>query len=127
MKHNYQRGTIYEASGSFYVRYRTPDGRKSHWLCDKKDDAVHNSTTAPVVKELADPHMVEMRKKRQTSGSDGVVANWGDVYLKTVTAHLKPSTVEGYRQIWDNTSKSISQIAHLLTTKRWTATGCSPT
>lgn len=80
------------------MRYRTADGRKSEWLCDK--DEAHFSTDAPAVKELADAAMVEVRKKRPTNGSDGVVAYWEDVYLPTVTKHLKPSTVEGYRQIW---------------------------
>ena len=44
MKSNYQRGTIYEASGSFFVRYfASVDGvkqRVSHKLCDRDEEHI---------------------------------------------------------------------------------------
>jgi hypothetical protein len=49
MKNNYQRGTIGEASGCFFVRYFAGiDGvkqRVSHKLCDRDEE--HYTTTAP--------------------------------------------------------------------------------
>lgn len=98
MRKHYQRGTIYEASGSFYVRWRTPDGRKSQWLCDK--DADHLSTDSPAVKDLAAVAMAEVRKKKSTDGKPTIVAYWEDTYLPFKSRHLKPSTVDGYKQIW---------------------------
>jgi hypothetical protein len=56
MKTHYQRGTIYEASGSFFVRYAANiDGvkqRVSHKLCDRDEE--HYSTDCDKVLELRD-------------------------------------------------------------------------
>ena len=64
MKNNYQRGTIYEASGSFFVRYfaNLGDGKKrvSHKLCDR--DETHYSITCPAILALRDEHMVTTRR-----------------------------------------------------------------
>ena len=66
MKSSYQRGTIYEASGSFFVRYfANIDGvkqRVSHRLCDRDD--THYSTTCDAVLTLRDEHMVTTRKPK---------------------------------------------------------------
>ena len=60
MRNNYQRGTIYEASSSFFVRYfATVDGvkkRVSHKLCDRDEN--HYSITCEPVLALRDEHMV---------------------------------------------------------------------
>jgi hypothetical protein len=64
MRSHYQRGTIYEASGSSFVRYSVSiDGVKqcvSHKLCDR--DETHYSTTCYVVLALRDEHMVTTRR-----------------------------------------------------------------
>jgi integrase len=104
MKNNYQRGTIYEASGSFFVRYSTTvDGvpkRVSHKLCDR--DETHYSDTCAAVLALRDEHMVTTRRpKPQPSAAPLISDYWVDVYLPTVKAGLKPSTVSGYQQIWE--------------------------
>ncbi len=104
MKNNYQRGTIYEASNSFFVRYSAiVDGvkkRVSHKLCDR--DAEHNSTTCPAVLALRDEHMVAVRKTKPQPTTKGTIADyWENDYLPTIKTGLKPSTVDGYRQIWD--------------------------
>ena len=103
MKSNYQRGTIYEASGSFFVRYfASVDAvkqRVSHKLCDR--DAEHNSTTCDAVLAKRDEHMVAFRRPKPQATTETLITDyWEQVYLPTVTAGLKPSTVAGYQQIW---------------------------
>ena len=104
MKSKYQRGTIYEASNSFFVRYSdTVDGvkkRVSHKLCDR--DADHYSITCPAVLALRDEHMVTIRRPRPTTTTDTLITDyWEQTYLPTVKAGLKPSTVDGYVQVWE--------------------------
>ena len=104
MKNNYQRGTIYEASNSFFVRYfAMVDGEKkrvSHKLCDH--DAEHDSITCPAVLALRDEHMVTVRRpKPQATSTPPITDYWADEYLPTIKAGLKPSTVDGYEDIWE--------------------------
>jgi integrase len=104
MRTNYQRGTIYEASGSFFVRYSaTDDGvkkRVSHKLCDR--DAEHDSTTCPAVLALRDEHMVAFRRPKPQPTAEKFISDyWTQEYLPTVKAGLKPSTVDGYEDIWE--------------------------
>jgi integrase len=104
MKNNYQRGTIYTASASFFVRYFADiDGvkqRVSHKLCDRDEE--HYSITAPSVLALRDEHMVATRKPKPQPTTDPLITGyWEEVYLPTVKRGLKPSTVAGYQQIWD--------------------------
>ncbi len=103
MKSNYQRGTIYEASNSFFVRYSVNvDGvkkRVSHKLCDR--DAEHDSTTCPAVLALRDELMVTTRRPVPQPTNEVLIPEyWEKTYLPTVKAGLKPSTVDGYEQIW---------------------------
>jgi integrase len=103
MKSNYQRGTIYEASGSFFVRYfASVDGvkqRVSHKLCDRDEE--HYSTDCDPVLAKRDEHMVTTRRPVPQPTTDVLISDyWEQVYLPTVKAGLKPSTVDGYEQIW---------------------------
>jgi integrase len=104
MKSNYQRGTIYEASNSFFVRYfDNVDGvkkRVSHKLCDRDQD--HYSITCPAVLTLRDEHMVTVRKPKPQTSDPLITDYWQDTYLPTVKAGLKPSTVAGYTEVWEN-------------------------
>lgn len=107
MKSTYQHGTIYEASNSFFVRYfiKDVDGvkkRVSHKLCDR--DTEHDSTTCPAVLALRDEHMVAARKPKPKPNTTGTLISdyWAGDYLTAVKAGLKPSTVAGYQEIWDN-------------------------
>jgi hypothetical protein len=62
MKKHFQDGTIYEASGSFFVRYfASIDGvrkRVSHKLCDR--DETHISIDCELVLALRAEHMVTL-------------------------------------------------------------------
>ena len=103
MKNNYQRGMIYEASGSVFVRYfaNLGDGKKrvSHKLCDR--DETHYSITCPAVLALRDEHMVTTRRPTpQPTLAPLITEYWEHTYLPTVEQGLKPSTVAGYQQIW---------------------------
>jgi integrase len=103
MRSSYQRGTIYEASGTFYVQYfATVDGvkkRVSHKLCDR--DETHYSITCDGVLALRDEHMVTVRRPKPQPSTDTLISDyWQNTYVPTVKAGLKPSTVDGYEQIW---------------------------
>lgn len=100
MRSNYQRGTIYEASNSFFVRYFDEGKRVSHKLCDR--DVVHHSTTCAAVLALRDEHMVTVRRPKPEPTTETLIADyWEQVYLPTVKNGLKPSTVAGYEDIWE--------------------------
>lgn len=103
MKTKRQQGTIYEASGSFFVRYSTiVDGEKkrvSHKLCDR--DETHYNIDCDAVLNLRDEFMVTTRKPKPQPTTDTLIIDyWEQTYLKTVKQGLKPSTVAGYKQIW---------------------------
>jgi hypothetical protein len=103
VKSNYQCGTIYEASGSFFVRYSaTIDGVKqgvSHKLCDR--DETHYSIDCGAVLALRDEHMVTTRKPKPQPTTEHLITDYREqVYLPTVKSGLRASTVDGYEQIW---------------------------
>jgi integrase len=115
----HQRGSIVEKSGAFYVVYRTTvDGERKqvwHHLCERNRNTGHGSKSAPAVRELAEDFM------RGINGSDGgqpeadltVVRFWDDTFLKFLEEkdangkflNFKPSTVQGYKQIWNKNLK----------------------
>jgi len=112
------RGYIYEASGSFYVRYCTgmtvsAKGKpmpvlKSHKLCEKNDKFY--STKAKAVRLLRDEFMLTVNGGQPNRvGEDMKVALFWEKqflpYCKAVLQltgrpRMKPSTVRGYEQIW---------------------------
>jgi integrase len=105
-KPRHQDGVLYESSGAFYVRYwASSDGvreRVSHRLCFKDDK--HYSLTCKPVKDLRDEHMATVNAdvEERANVQDVLVSDyWTNTYLPFVTANLKPSTVAGYKQIWD--------------------------
>jgi len=105
-KPRHQDGVLYESSGAFYVRhFDTVDGvrkRVSHRLCFKDDK--HYSLTCKAVKDLRDEHMaiVNAEVEDRANVQDMLIADyWTNTYLPFVTANLKPSTVAGYEQIWN--------------------------
>jgi integrase len=105
MKTN-QRGIIYEASKSFYVRYfETRNGKRvrvSKKLCDF-DQKKYYSADCPEVKYLRDQHMLAVNKPTTTASADPLITDfWREVYVPFMADdNLKPSTRGGYQQIWD--------------------------
>ncbi len=118
------KGTIYEYSGSFYVRYSAgmtlsqKSGKprpiqKTHKLCEKNDKFY--STKAAAVKRKRDEFMLTVSPRQQPRGEDMSVATfWEQRYLPyckevlqlTGRPRKKPSTIRGYQQIWTQHLKS---------------------
>jgi len=103
----YQNGHIYEASGSFFVRYGVTEivegkparVQRSYRLCVKDDK--HHSKTCKAVKSLAADHMKEVNAQAAPVNHQTVVDFWDKVYLPFAEENLRHSTVHGYKQIWE--------------------------
>jgi integrase len=111
----YQRGYIYEAFGAFHVRYRLEeivDGKlarkqRSHRLCPK--DKNHPSASHKSVRRLCDEFMatVNTQVPGQPEPTAPTIAGfWELTYLPFIESNLKPSTVHGYKQIWNQHLKN---------------------
>src|SRR5437016_3690757 len=111
----YQRGYIYEAFGAFHVRYRAEEivegklarVQRSHRLCTK--DKQHPSASSKSVRRLCDKFMATVNASvpGKPQEADLTIAGfWELTYWPFVQEHLKPSTVYGYKQNWDNHLKA---------------------
>lgn len=118
------QGTIYESSGSFYVRYSvgmtvSKNGKprpvqKSHRLCEKNDK--YYSSKARAVKLLRDAFMITVNTRQAHAVREdmSIAAFWENRYLPyckeilqlTGRPRKKPSTIRGYEQIWRQHLKS---------------------
>lgn len=97
MRH--QRGYVYEASGSFFVRYYSSGAQRSHRLCSK-DDKFY-SRTCHAVKMLADEFMQSVNAGKVGNAQDtAIVKFWEQTYLPFAVENLRHSTMYGYRQVW---------------------------
>ncbi|MHB8218181.1 MAG: tyrosine-type recombinase/integrase [Candidatus Sulfotelmatobacter sp.] len=105
----YQRGYIYEASGAFHVRYRLEEivdgvpGRKqySKKLCEKAKGLTPASRS---VRRLCDEFMATINAQvpGQPAPADTTIAGfWELTYFPFVQENLKPSTIHGYNQVWN--------------------------
>ena len=111
----HQQGHIYEASGSFYVRYRATqivDGKAireqcSQWLCEK-DGKRYKNVKDKNVKLLRDKFMLTVNESgaRISPREITVVDFYQNTYLPFITANLRVSTVHGYAKIWKQHLKS---------------------
>ena len=98
----YQEGHLVKRFGGWHVRYyvTTADGgrkQKSHRLCG-------DSQTKSHVKQLRDDYMREhVNIGVENTGPMGVVDFWDKVYLPFIESSdtLKPATVHGYKQVWN--------------------------
>jgi integrase len=115
MSQRHQVGRIYEASGKFYVQYRVAvnDRRvqRSHFLCNKDDR--HRSKSDRPVKVLRDEFMMKINHQEPGVGEDMTISAFWDSYLAYCEAIVvggrprkKPSTVRGYRQLWNQHLKA---------------------
>lgn len=102
----YQDGHLIKRFGGWHVRYYVTENgsrkQKSHRLCDDRQSKSR-------AKELRDGFMREhVNIGVENSGPMGVVAFWDKVYLPFIEsdADLKPSTVHGYKQVWNQHLKS---------------------
>jgi integrase len=95
-----QRGYVYEASGRFYIRYRTDGVQKSEPLCEKT--AKNYGVKAKSVQLLRDEFMLKVNTGRngQSPEPQSIVSFFENTYLPFAKKNLRPSTVRGYQQIW---------------------------
>jgi integrase len=106
----HQRGYVYEAFGSFHVRYyclELVDGQevrvqRSHKLAVK--DHKYHSTTCKAVRLLAEDFLRSINE--QVPGrikADIKIADfWKDTYLPFIRANKRHSTVYAYEGIWNS-------------------------
>src|SRR5580700_1732621 len=105
----FQAGHIYEASGSFFIRFRvveivagqTVRVQRSHRLCLK--DERHPTTTSKAVRLLAAEHMAAVNAQTtptNPANDQTVTEFWEKTYLPFAEENLRHSTVHGYKQIW---------------------------
>lgn len=97
----YQEGHLVKRFGGWHVRYYVTENghrkQKSHRLCD-------DSQLKSRAKQLRDDFMRDhVNIGVQNSGPMVVVEFWDKVYLPFIesTNNLKPSTVHGYKQVWN--------------------------
>jgi integrase len=108
----HQRGHVQEKHGSFYVRYYvTVNGerkQKMHRLCTKDRATGHGSPSAKAVQLLAEDFMRGINQDVPAApASMTVVEFWESTYLPFITENnLKPSTLQGYQQIWNQHLKA---------------------
>jgi integrase len=103
----FQSGYIYEASGSFFVRYyvseivdaRPTRVQRSHRLCEK--DKLYHSRTCKAVKQLAADHMATVNTQTGPVNDQTVVTFWEKTYQPFAEENLRHSTVHGYKQLWN--------------------------
>jgi integrase len=97
----YQEGHLVKRFGGWHVRYYVMGNgerkQKSHRLCDDEQKKSH-------VKELCAEFLrTQVNIGAQNNGPVGVVDFWDKVYLPFIesTDNLKPATVHGYKQVWN--------------------------
>lgn len=97
----YQDGHLVKRFGGWHVRYYVTEGgvrkQKSHRLCDDQQKKSH-------VKQLCDQFMRDhVNIGVENTGPMGIADFWDKVYLPFIesTNNLKPSTVHGYKQVWN--------------------------
>src|ERR1039458_1304823 len=109
----HQTGYIFESkSGAFHLRYYTTeiaDGQprrvqRSHLLCRR--DSKHFSKTCKAVKLLRDEFMRTVNVNQANESDMRVTDFWEQRYLPFVQENMKPSTVTGYKQIWNQHLKA---------------------
>ncbi len=107
----YQRGHVYEAFSAFHVQYyqsEIKDGktirvRRSHRLCAR--DRVHYSATSKAVQKLCADFMSTVNED-VVVGEDMPITDFWTKYLHYCEHEykgrgMKPSTVRGFKQIWN--------------------------
>ncbi len=97
----YQDGHLVKRFGGWHVRYYVTENgvrkQKSHRLCDDQQTKSH-------VKQLRNDFLeTQVNIGVNNEGPMGVVDFWDSIYLPFIEANnnLKPSTVHGYKQVWN--------------------------
>jgi integrase len=109
----YQDGHLVKRFGGWHVRYYVTENgvrkQKSHRLCDDQQKKSH-------VKQLCNEFLrTQVNIGVQNAGPMGVVDFYDNVYLPFIESNnnLKPATVWGYKQVWNQHLKSHFGTLHL--------------
>src|SRR5580704_13081790 len=97
MANRWQSGSLYEAHGAWHVRYYDPQRKqKSKRLCD-------GGSTKKQVKQAFTEFMAKVNDERLPNQASDltIVKFWDDTYAPFVMGNYKPSTQQGYLQIWN--------------------------
>src|SRR5437899_1945177 len=98
MRH--QKGYIFRKGNAWYLRYYAPDG---HQACRKLADFSDRCRTKRDVKSLAEDFLRPQNEGRLGPQSTLPVADFvNQHYLAAIDERLRPSTVNNYRNIWEN-------------------------
>ena len=98
-----QKGQLIEASGTIYIRFYRDGKRVAEKLCQVDDK--HYSTKAKSVKLLAAKFMLKENSATVPQSRLTVTEFWEAHYLPYVEANLKPSSIFGYKKLWEGTLK----------------------
>jgi integrase len=101
MAQRWQTGSLYEAHGAWHVRYYTADHKqKSKRLCD-------GGSTKKQVKQAFAEFMAKVNDEHQQPQLSDltIVKFWDDTYWPFVMGNLKPSTQQGFLQVWTKNLK----------------------
>jgi integrase len=108
----YGTGSIYEASGAFYIRYRTKaivNGQlkrvqKTARLCDKDPDKYY-AKDAKAVRLLRKQFLSSIEEQAPQSASESpkdmkIAEYWEQVYLPYISKSKSPTTAADYKKYW---------------------------
>ena len=103
----HQKGHVFLKGSSWYLRYRqyevSPDGsEKLVQRCRKLADNKGKFRSKRAVMTLADEFLAPLNNGTLTSASNmSVVEFWEREYFPHITTQCRPSTVNGYKNMWN--------------------------
>src|SRR5438105_3470191 len=98
-----QKGQLIEASGSIYIRFYRDGKRVAERLC--KVDDVHYGIKSRAVKNLAARFILKEAAPSPPASQLTVEEFWAAHYVPWAESVLKPSSVHGYKKLWEGTLK----------------------
>ena len=105
--HQHQKGHVFLKGSSWYLRYRQYEIDSSGkerlvQRCHKLADNKGKYRSKRAVMTLADEFLAPLNNGTLTSASNlSVVEFWNQEYFPYITAQCRPSTVNGYRNMWN--------------------------
>src|ERR1700722_12730712 len=107
------RGTVYEQHGAWHLQFYTREMRDGHLVRVRRSvklhdkDRDHNSATCKAVRLLRDAELMKVKTAVPVTGEElKIVDFWTSQYLPYCEKEwkgkgMKPSTVHGYKQVWN--------------------------
>lgn len=92
-----QRGQIFKRHGAWHLRYRA-SGKQ---VCQKLADYCDDYRTVSSVRQIADDILKPINRGGQSTGTETLQEFIEGTYLPHVQKHNKPSTYNGYRNLYN--------------------------